>query len=134
MIRASSGGRDDFETLSDLRQQRDCQRHAADKCDGSAGDECSPLEEDHMEAIIRYCRILNQNDRDGYGGIYTPDPNGDISNKSSTTVPLCVLGEVQLRFLCPDDLEEVRALCQEWFPISKFILFISIYLTYIILH
>ncbi|XP_014598561.1 PREDICTED: N-alpha-acetyltransferase 60 isoform X2 [Polistes canadensis] len=37
---------------------------------------------------------------------------------TSVTVPLCVLGEVQLRFLCPDDLEEVRALCQDWFPID----------------
>lgn len=34
------------------------------------------------------------------------------------TVPLCVLGDVQLRFLCPDDLEEVRTLCREWFPID----------------
>ncbi|XP_014206447.1 N-alpha-acetyltransferase 60 [Copidosoma floridanum] len=34
------------------------------------------------------------------------------------TVPLCVLGDVQLRFLCPDDLEEVRSLCQVWFPID----------------
>lgn len=35
------------------------------------------------------------------------------------TVPLCFLGEVQLRFLCPNDLEEVRALCQDWFPIGE---------------
>lgn len=28
------------------------------------------------------------------------------------------LAEVQLRFLCPDDLDEVRALCQDWFPIE----------------
>jgi len=38
---------------------------------------------------------------------------------STVTVPLCVLGEVQLRFLCPDDLEEVRSLCQDWFPIGE---------------
>ena len=38
---------------------------------------------------------------------------------SAVTVPLCVLGEVQLRFLCPDDLEEVRSLCQDWFPIGE---------------
>lgn len=37
----------------------------------------------------------------------------------AVTVPLCVLGEVQLRFLCPDDLEEVRSLCQDWFPIGE---------------
>ncbi|KAF2881709.1 hypothetical protein ILUMI_24468 [Ignelater luminosus] len=33
-------------------------------------------------------------------------------------VPLCSLADVQLRFLCPGDLDEVRALCQEWFPIE----------------
>ncbi|KAK4877611.1 hypothetical protein RN001_010117 [Aquatica leii] len=33
-------------------------------------------------------------------------------------VPLCSLADVQLRFLCPTDLSEVRALCQEWFPIE----------------
>lgn len=37
---------------------------------------------------------------------------------TTSAVPLCVLGEVQLRFLCPDDLEEVRSLCQDWFPID----------------
>lgn len=47
----------------------------------------------------------------------------NLSNEQKTsvipaTVPLCVLGDVQLRFLCPDDLEEVRALCQDWFPIG----------------
>ncbi|XP_052824173.1 N-alpha-acetyltransferase 60 isoform X2 [Octopus bimaculoides] len=26
--------------------------------------------------------------------------------------------EVQLRFLCPDDIEEVKRLCTEWFPIE----------------
>lgn len=33
-------------------------------------------------------------------------------------VPLCLTSDVQLRFLCPDDLEEVRTLCQDWFPID----------------
>lgn len=33
-------------------------------------------------------------------------------------VPLCSLADVQLRFLCPGDLDEVRALCQDWFPIE----------------
>ncbi|XP_066587446.1 N-alpha-acetyltransferase 60 [Prorops nasuta] len=47
-----------------------------------------------------------------------PNTNSPIITSSSVTVPLCVLGEVQLRFLCPDDLEEVRALCQDWFPID----------------
>ena len=42
------------------------------------------------------------------------------ANNAPATVPLCVLGEVQLRFLCPDDLEEVRALCQDWFPIGMY--------------
>lgn len=55
---------------------------------------------------------------------YLPHVNEDVGSASNTssppTVPLCVLGEVQLRFLCPDDLEEVRALCQDWFPIGEF--------------
>lgn len=34
------------------------------------------------------------------------------------SVPLCSVNDVQLRFLCPDDLEEVRTLCQDWFPID----------------
>lgn len=34
------------------------------------------------------------------------------------SVPLCLTSDVQLRFLCPDDLEEVRTLCQDWFPID----------------
>lgn len=33
-------------------------------------------------------------------------------------VPLYSLAEVQLRFLCPTDLDEVRTLCQDWFPIE----------------
>lgn len=52
---------------------------------------------------------------------YEPYVNDDDSNHSSgpATVPLCILNEVQLRFLCPNDLEEVRALCQDWFPIGR---------------
>lgn len=54
---------------------------------------------------------------------YTDENTRNSSNEQKTsvipaTVPLCVLGDVQLRFLCPDDLEEVRALCQDWFPIG----------------
>lgn len=37
---------------------------------------------------------------------------------ASTSVPLCSLPNLQLRFLCPTDLPEVRALCQDWFPID----------------
>jgi len=57
-----------------------------------------------------------------------PDSVGDncstttpvATSSAAVTVPLCVLGEVQLRFLCPDDLEEVRSLCQDWFPIGEY--------------
>ncbi|XP_018325946.1 uncharacterized protein LOC108737545 isoform X2 [Agrilus planipennis] len=38
--------------------------------------------------------------------------------KVEAQVPLCSLADVQLRFLCPNDLGEVRALCQELFPIE----------------
>lgn len=37
---------------------------------------------------------------------------------ASALMPLCSTSDVQLRFLCPDDLEEVRTLCQDWFPID----------------
>jgi len=33
-------------------------------------------------------------------------------------VPLCNNSAVQLRFLCPEDLGEVKHLCAEWFPIE----------------
>lgn len=39
-------------------------------------------------------------------------------SKEYPSVPLCSVNDVQLRFLCPDDLEEVRTLCQDWFPID----------------
>lgn len=33
-------------------------------------------------------------------------------------VPLCNDSNVQLRFLCPSDVPEVKRLCTEWFPIE----------------
>lgn len=33
-------------------------------------------------------------------------------------VPLCSSSSVQLRFLCPDDVDEVKALCSQWFPVE----------------
>lgn len=33
-------------------------------------------------------------------------------------VPVCSLPSVELRFLQPSDLEEVRELCQDWFPVD----------------
>ncbi|KAL9907440.1 N-alpha-acetyltransferase 60 [Glossina fuscipes] len=42
----------------------------------------------------------------------------DISRNSNDHVPLCSINDVQLRFLVPDDLSEVRTLCQDWFPID----------------
>lgn len=42
----------------------------------------------------------------------------DTKNPQQTSIPLCSINDVQLRFLCPDDLEEVRTLCQDWFPID----------------
>ncbi|XP_060519454.1 N-alpha-acetyltransferase 60 [Cylas formicarius] len=41
-----------------------------------------------------------------------------FSMMSEKTIHLCSLADVQLRFLCPEDLDEVRALCQDWFPIE----------------
>ncbi|XP_076305559.1 N-alpha-acetyltransferase 60 [Tachypleus tridentatus] len=35
-----------------------------------------------------------------------------------TRVPLCNDSNVQLRFLVPEDLPEIKKLCREWFPIE----------------
>lgn len=42
----------------------------------------------------------------------------DDHGGDQTHVPLYSLADVQLRFLCPTDFDEVRALCQDWFPIE----------------
>lgn len=77
--------------------------------------------------ILRY----NQSTREGV----------KLTNDGQQSVPLCSTSDVQLRFLCPDDLEEVdiywvdnfyplsfkftpttffqvQTLCQDWFPID----------------
>ncbi|KAJ8319338.1 hypothetical protein KUTeg_004429 [Tegillarca granosa] len=36
----------------------------------------------------------------------------------SQALSFSVQREVQLRFLCPDDIQEVKRLCTEWFPIE----------------
>ncbi|KAM9779768.1 N-alpha-acetyltransferase 60 isoform 2-T2 [Neosynchiropus ocellatus] len=36
----------------------------------------------------------------------------------SDVVPPTALSEVQLRFLCHDDIESVKVLCGDWFPIE----------------
>lgn len=52
-------------------------------------------------------------------GQYDYDKLHPAQHKVPLTVPLCILADVRLRFLCPDDLEEVRELCKDWFPIGK---------------
>lgn len=37
---------------------------------------------------------------------------------SDTTVPLVNCTELQLRFLCPYDIDQVKILCRDWFPID----------------
>lgn len=51
----------------------------------------------HSICIRRY----NQNSREG----------GKLANDGQQSVPLCSTSDVQLRFLCPDDLEEVFYRC-----------------------
>lgn len=36
----------------------------------------------------------------------------------SDVVPPTALSEVQLRFLCHNDIENVKLLCSDWFPIE----------------
>lgn len=36
----------------------------------------------------------------------------------SDVVPPTALSEVQLRFLCHNDIESVKLLCSDWFPIE----------------
>lgn len=45
-------------------------------------------------------------------------PPNEPKISPSDHVPLGSRTDVQLRFLCPDDLGEVRTLCQDWFPID----------------
>lgn len=42
----------------------------------------------------------------------------NYDNMSDDKLPFYSLADVQLRFLCPEDLDEVRTLCQDWFPIE----------------
>ncbi|KAG8231687.1 hypothetical protein J437_LFUL007462 [Ladona fulva] len=50
-----------------------------------------------------------------YAGELVKKPRSSCMTKP---VPLCSLSNLQLRFLCPSDLEEVQALCRDWFPID----------------
>lgn len=92
-----------------------------DEYEASADDETPPLQDCLLDYSHRVPDDTGVSIRDGYGSALVDGEYCDSNNVNMTpaTVPLCVLGEVQLRFLCPDDLEEVRALCQVWFPIGK---------------
>ena len=75
-----------------------------------------------IRKIKEICHLLLLMDFFYWNFSYQPEHHTK-SNDASTvlqgySVPLCSTAEVQLRFLCPDDLEEVRALCQDWFPID----------------
>lgn len=61
----------------------------------------------------RYRQSSNDDDTKKTTNDYTT-----VGQHGHASVPLCVTSDVQLRFLCPDDLEEVRTLCQDWFPID----------------
>lgn len=77
----------------------------------------------------KYNNEINKNDNNRpQNFLYNCNKSSTSSSSSTVTVPLCLLGDVQLRFLCPEDLEEVRALCQDWFPIGKFIYYVNLIL------
>lgn len=61
---------------------------------------------------LRYHHVSKDNDSNKSNNDYS------ANNQQQAAVPLCLISDVQLRFLCPDDLEEVRTLCQDWFPID----------------
>lgn len=53
--------------------------------------------------------------------------NNDYSTTSQQhAVPLCLTSDVQLRFLCPEDLEEVRNNENETFP-PQILLFLKLF-------
>lgn len=105
-----------------VRHKRDW-LDAADECEANVREDERPPLEDYTLDDSRVTNDKEVGNGDSYGPTVVDDEFCDSNNVNTTpaTVPLCVLGEVQLRFLCPDDLEEVRALCQVWFPIGKFI-------------
>lgn len=64
-------------------------------------------------SIWRYHQSSNDDDTKKTINDYTT-----VGQQAHSAIPLCLTSDVQLRFLCPDDLEEVRTLCQDWFPID----------------
>lgn len=102
------------------------------RCHGETEFESVPLSASFNHYYYDVRHRYNQNSRDG----------GKLTNDGQQSVPLCSTSDVQLRFLCPDDLDEViywwawglssvtinwypnfvclqvRTLCQDWFPID----------------
>ena len=73
------------------------------------------VEIDIEDDIDNDCGIDNQVDKGATG-----QRNGIIKMGSmiQTTMSYSIQQEIQLRFLCPDDIPEVKLLCAEWFPIE----------------
>ena len=46
------------------------------------------------------------------------DAEYQVTSPMSQTVSFSIQPEVQLRFLNPNDIDEVKTLCQDWFPIE----------------
>ncbi|KAK6634141.1 hypothetical protein RUM44_004749 [Polyplax serrata] len=68
------------------------------------------------EKVLGTASVTTSNSSEGSAG----ETEISVNNHSliKKPVPLCSLSNVQLRFLCPSDIDEVRELCQDWFPVD----------------
>ncbi|KTF86097.1 hypothetical protein cypCar_00015395 [Cyprinus carpio] len=49
---------------------------------------------------------------------WTRDIKTGVNDRMTDVVPTTALSEIKLRLLCHDDIERIKVLCGEWFPIE----------------